>query len=386
MEIPMPFLSIILFAALVASEPGETMLEDPIQLTTSKRFVKAGESYFSDDGQRIIFQAIEQPERESWLESQEPDIHYSMFVAEVVRDADDRVIGIDGIRCISPAGSANTCGWFYPGRSDRVLFATTSKPPSQDDVPGYQRDSGDYKWQFPREMDIVAVDLAKADGSSSGFEPLVSDPSNYLAEGSISVDGRHLLYTSLATGEGDLYVKDLETGSIRCLVDAPGYDGGAFFSPDGRRITYRSDRNKDDLLQIFVSELAFDEDGAITGVEREFQLTDNGHVNWCPFWTADGRSLVYATSEMGHYNYEIFMIDAQAGDGSSPAKYGTGSRRVTNAPAFDGLPAFSSDGGTMIWTSKRSGEDGSQLWVAGFDPDAGKTSASAPPGTSHGHP
>ena len=79
-------------------------------------------------------------------------------------------------------------------------------------------------------------------------------------------------------------------------------------------------------------------------------------------------------------------LGAQAGDGSSPAKYGTGSRRVTDAPAFDGLPAFSSDGGTMIWTSKRSGEDGSQLWVAGFDPEAGKTSASAPSGTSHGHP
>lgn len=382
----MVLLSIILLAALSASESREAMLEDPIQLTTSERFVKAGESYFSDDGQRIIFQAIEQPERKSWLESQEPDIHYSMFVADVVRDADDRVIGIEGIRCISPPGSANTCGWFYPGRNDRVLFATTTKPPSQDDVPGYQRDSGNYQWQFPREMDIVAVDLARADGSADAFEPLVSDPSNYLAEGSISADGRHLLYTSLATGEGDLYVKDLETGSIRCLVDAPGYDGGAFFSPDGRRITYRSDRKKNDLLQVFVSELSFDDDGAITGVEREFQLTDNGHVNWCPFWTADGGALVYATSEIGHHNYEIFMIDAQAGDDSSPTRYGTGSKRVTDAPSFDGLPAFSSDGGTMIWTSKRSGEDGSQLWVAKFNPDAGGGSASPPPGMSSGHP
>ena len=37
---------------------------------------------------------------------------------------------------------------------------------------------------------------------------------------------------------------------------------------------------------------------------------------------------------------------------------------------FDGLPAFSYDGRTMVWTSKRSGEEGSQLWASEFDMDA----------------
>lgn len=373
----------VLLLMLASETPvfNEPMLDQPVQLTDSERFVKAGEAYFSDDGRRIIFQAIEQP-----APGTPPDEHYAMYVADVVRFV-DRIVGIEGIRRISPEGSANTCGWFYPGRSDRVLFATTTTPPVFDEVPGYQRDSGSYEWQFPPEMDIVAVDLEHADGTSDAFEPLVGDPSHYLAEGSISPDGRHLLYTSLATGDGDLYVKDLHTGTVRCLVSKPGYDGGPFFSPDGRRITYRSDRKQDDLLQIFVSELAFDEDGAIVGVEREFQLTDNGHVNWCPFWTSDGRRLVYATSEVGHYNYEIFMIDAQAGGEDAPARYGTGSRRVTRAPGFDGLPAFSADGTHMIWTSKRSGEEGSQLWVSNFDPEAADPAPAAPPsGGSHGHP
>jgi len=375
---------LIVLATVLSASPAvqEPMLEHPVQLTSSDRFVKAGEAYFSDDGRRVIFQAVEQPPKGT-----PPDEHYAMFVADVLRDEAGRVYGLGTSRRISPEGSANTCGWFYPGRSDRVLFATTTAPPSQGDAPGYQRESGSYEWQFPREMDIVAVDLDKADGTAAAFEPLVSDGENYLAEGSISPDGRHLLYTSLATGDGDLYVKDLVTGTSRCIVSAPGYDGGPFFSPDGRRITYRSDRNQDDLLQIFISELAFDDDGAITGVEREFQLTDNGHVNWCPFWTADGRHLVYATSEIGHHNYEIFMIDAQAGDGTSPTRYGTGARRVTHASAFDGLPAFSSDGSTMIWTSKRSGEDGSQLWVSEFDPHAAASaSPPRPPGEGSGHP
>ncbi len=92
-------------------------------------------------------------------------------------------------------------------------------------------------------------------------------------------------------------------------------------------------------------------------------------------------------AEEEDYNYEIFMIDAQAGDDESPARYGTGARRVTNAPGFDGLPAFSADGKQMIWTSKRSGEDGSQLWVSNFEPEAADASPVAPPASgSHGHP
>jgi len=376
-------IGLIILATMIVTAPDvqEPMLDRPVQLTSSDRFLKAGESYFSDDGQRVIFQAVEQPPADTL-----PDEHYAMFVADVQRDASGRVDGLAVVRRISPPGSANTCGWFYPGRNDRVLFATTTTAPSQGDAPGYQRESGSYQWQFPREMDIVALDLDKADGTAAAFEPLVSDPSNYLAEGSISPDGRHLLYTSLATGDGDLYVKDLVTGKMRCIVSAPGYDGGPFFSPDGRRITYRSDRNQDDLLQIFVSELAFGDDGSITGVEREFQLTDNGHVNWCPFWTADGRHLVYATSEIGHHNYEIFLIDAQAGDASAPTRYGTGAHRVTFASAFDGLPAFSADGTTMIWTSKRSGEDGSQLWVSGFDAAAASNPPPHAPGEGRAHP
>ena len=42
-------LTTVLSASPAAEEP---MLEHPVQLTSSDRFVKAGESYFSDDGRR----------------------------------------------------------------------------------------------------------------------------------------------------------------------------------------------------------------------------------------------------------------------------------------------------------------------------------------------
>lgn len=342
------------------------ILVDPVQLTFPERFVKAGESYFSKDGSKVIFQAVEQPPA-----GEAPADFYAMFVADTVRDDDGRTRAIENVRRISPEGSANTCGWFHPVDPNIVVFGSTVEPPKDESAPGYQRGTGRYRWQFPPEMRIVAVDLRKADGTVESLESVVGDGTSYVAEGSFSPDGRHLLYTSLEAGQGDIFVKDLATGRIVHLVAAPGYDGGPFFSPDGRRITYRSDRAGNNLLQVFVSELAFDEDGGIVGVAREHQVTDDEHVNWCPFWHPDGRHLLYATSREGHRNYEVFMVDAAADLDATPptAKYGTGLRRITMAPGADVLPAFNADGTEVIWTSKRGESDTSQLWTAGFAAD-----------------
>jgi Tol biopolymer transport system component len=159
---------------------------------------------------------------------------------------------------------------------------------------------------------------------------------------------------------------DLASGRRIKVTGSAGYDGGPFFSPDGKRLCYRSDRRGDDLLQIFVSELEVDERGNIKGVAREFQLTDNVHVNWAPYWHPNGRYLVYTTSELGHDNYEVFVIDADRGGEGKTTKYGTRRRRVTHAAKFDGLPVFSADGSKMMWTSQRGADGSSQVWLADF--------------------
>ena len=79
---------------------------------------------------------------------------------------------------------------------------------------------------------------------------------------------------------------------------------------------------------------------------------------------------MYATSEVGHRNYEVFLIDADPGTmptSPGPVRYGTTRTRVTHAPKADVLPAFNRDGTTMIWTSQRSSDGNSQLWVADFN-------------------
>jgi TolB protein len=370
-EISMTYCMTLLLAFLVGKttplHPDEVgTIGAPILLTDPSVFLKAGESYFDPAGKRIIFQAIEHPKK-----GEEPDEDYGMYLGDLTFDESGTISGLANITRVTNEGSANTCGWFHPTNTSVIMYATTTTPLVGGDVPGYQRGSGRYRWAFPPKMNIVAHDL-----QSGEITQLITDDEHYLAEGSWSPDGKHVVYCSLASGSGDIYITNLETNISRLIVGDDGYDGGPFFSPDGKRIVYRSDRRGNDLLQLYVAELQFDAQGVIIGIEREFQLTDNEHVNWGPFWHPNNRFVIYATSEVSHRNYELFVCDAGKGSNGGTTRYGVRKRRITHADGFDGLPVFDATGDLLMWTSKR--ETGtSQLWVAPFlfDLDAAPTEA-----------
>lgn len=353
-------------------------LRGHVQLTSPAHYTKAGESYFSPDGRWIIFQAVPRP-----APGVEPDAHYSMYVARL-RYERGRIVGAETPILISPPGSANTCGFFHPTEPGRVIFGSTLTPPAAPDQAGYQRGSNDYRWAFPDEMEVVTrvvPEIARtkpgADEPSAGLftspipTPLWTRP-GYDAECAFSPDGRYIVHTRVdpATGDPDLYIYDTMLGAASPIVKKPGYDGGPFFSADGRRVCYRSDRRGDDLLQLFVTDLvpAAGADGVPTTRLVEHQMTDNGHVNWAPFWHPSGAFLVYTTSEVSHRNYEVFAIEAPAFGDPTAAPLRT--RRLTFADGFDGMPVFTTDGRWMMWTSQRGeihpGDDrpSTQVWVA----------------------
>ncbi|UYV12437.1 MAG: ribosomal protein L7/L12 [Phycisphaera sp.] len=314
-------------------------------------------------------------------------------LAEELRQAGaDVKVASDGSRLntvirVSTGGSANTCGWFHPIQANIVLFGSTIEPPSADKVPGYQRGTGRYAWSFPTEMEIVSGSIsstiipAEGEDGYHALRPAITDAvfskPGYTAEASWSPDGRTLLYAQVdeaksdAAGrpDADLWAYDTETGAHYMLVEASGYDGGPFFSPDGTKICYRSDRAGNNLLQLFVADLKLNEDGVPVGITKETQLTSNEHVNWAPYWHPDGDLLVYATSQVGHRNYEVFAIWADASKGTEPV-------RITQASGADVLPVFSPDGRYLMWTAQRGelapGEQrpSSQLWIAEVDSEA----------------
>ncbi|MEM0983720.1 MAG: hypothetical protein AAGI17_07215 [Planctomycetota bacterium] len=377
--------------ALPAAAQDWKTAEAPIlsnyrQLTTAESFVRAGEAYFDPETDWVIFQAVPPPP-----EGEEPSPHYSMYLAGIMLNEDTREITglIDAVK-VSVNDSANTCGWFHPTKPGIFIYGTTIIPPSEDNVPGYQRDTSTYRWAFPTEMDIYASAPKEALRTEIGMlaygintpRPVVKRD-GYDAECSLSPDGRYLLYVHvdeerserIGRADGNIWIRDQELNQDIGLIGAEGYDGGPFFSPDGNWIVYRSDRKGDNLLQLFMAEIAYEEGtGRVLGVKREIQLTENEHVNWAPFWHPSGRFIIYSTSEVSHRNYEVFALEVFNEDGLPVAD--AEPVRITHADGFDGLPVFNADGSLMMWTSQRApkspGEErpSSQLWLADVNTDA----------------
>jgi len=340
----------------------EGLLSHQMQLTLSERFVKAGEAYFNSDATQIVFQAIEH-DAQGNPESE----YYSMYVAQLRDEGKGQSFGPDlrryrlkHIRRVSPIGSANTCGWFHPTKPNTLIFASTISAPLKQETPGYQRGTRNYRWSFPPEMRVVELDLGAKEITTESLKTIVGDGKAYTAECSTSPDGRTLLYTSLESGDGDLYAMDMASKKITRLTALTGYDGGGFFSPDGKKIVWRADRNADNLLQIFVADVVFDSTGAVVGIGEPIAVTNDGAVNWAPYFSPNGKVIVYASSRVGHDNYELLAVPVPA-DRSAPLGQ---PRRVTHAGGADLLPAISPDGKLLMWTSQRGPGRSSQLWLA----------------------
>jgi Tol biopolymer transport system component len=288
-----------------------------------------------------------------------------MYVAEVRRTG-DTIDGLENVQRISAEPSRNTCGWFAPD-SATILFASTAgKEVPDEPTAGYQREGRDYRWSYPSGMELHVAEPTwelergtfekrRLIGWSSSTRAL-TDNTFYDAEGSYSPDGKHIVFTSNRSGDLELYVMNADGSGVVQLTKTPGYDGGPFFSPDGKKLCYRSDRNGNDLLQVFVADLELDGQGGIVGLTSERALTDDGNVNWGPFWHPSGEWIVWSTSRHGHHNYEVYMMRA---DGGTPT-------RVTYSAGADVLPAFSPDGRHMVWSSKRTSDNTTQVFVSRF--------------------
>ena len=349
-----PFVALLIvphFALAQTTQPAEreTALSDIVQLTSG--FARAGESYFSPDMKWIVFQA-----------SKERDAHYQMYVAPL-RWEGDRITGITSPIRISPDDSRNTCGYFSPDGKSILFGSTAGKEKPDEPTGGYKREGRSYTWSFPAGMEIFRNDdwRLRIDGLDSAHRvnlatKALTDNDVYDAECAFSPDGKWICFTRGAGKDADIYVMRADSSRAVKVIGAAGYDGGPFFSPDGKRLVYRSDRKGNDLLQIFVADLAFDDAGNITGMKGERQLTNDNNVNWGPYWHPGGKQIVYATSAHGHQNYELYLM---RDDGTQPT-------RITYKDGADVLPTFSPDGKWLMWTSKRTPDSTTQVFAARF--------------------
>jgi Tol biopolymer transport system component len=333
---------------------------------------RSGEGYFSQDGSKLIFQS----------EREEGNPFYQMYVLDLSSGDTTRV---------SPGIGKTTCGFFQPDTA-RVIFASSHADPEarakqkaelEFRAAGKQRR---YSWDYDAAFDIYS---AKQDGSD--LVNLTHSP-GYDAEGAVSPDGKEIVFCSLRgafpleklspeqrgryekdpSWFGDIYIMNVDGSNVRRLTDAPGYDGGPFFSPDGERIIWRH----------------FEENGLIADIwtmkrdgSDKRRLTDFKSMSWAPFYHPSGKYVIFTSNKFGFENFELFIVDVNGEH--EPV-------RVTFTPGFDGLPVFSPDAKKLCWTSGRTSDGKAQLFLADWNDDAAraaldasaKRSTSAKPGAA----
>jgi Tol biopolymer transport system component/Zn-dependent M28 family amino/carboxypeptidase len=324
-------------------QPRGPLISNVRQLTFEG--LRAGEGYFSADGTQMIFQS----EREA------DNPFYQMYLMDL--ESGD-------VRRVSPGYGKTTCGWISPDKK-RVIFASTQDDPEArkkmaDEIAF--RKSGQtrrYAWDYDPTYEIQEFDLATARYRN------LTNTVGYDAEGAYSPDGRQIVFSSnravynrtLTEAEKkqleldpsyflDVYVMNADGSDVRRLTDAPGYDGGTFWSPDGKRIIWRR----------------FSEDGARAEVytmnadgSDQRKITSIGAMSWAPIFHPSGDYIIFSTNILGFDNFELYMIDA-AGK-REPV-------RVTDRKGFDGLPMFHPDGRRLAWTSNATSNNISQIFTA----------------------
>lgn len=156
---------------------------------------------------------------------------------------------------------------------------------------------------------------------------------------SFSPDGRMLAFVSDRDGNDEIYVMDLGTSEQRRLTHHPGDDGLPAFSPDGSRVLFISDR--DGKYRLMSAEAAGAGGGREIGLQRVF----DDELNKIHFSPHRDRLLVQEEREN-----QVVLFTAPAGGGP---------KQALPCPQFRaGLPtALSPDGGHLLFTSAREGND-----------------------------
>ncbi|HTQ38754.1 MAG TPA: biopolymer transporter Tol [Pirellulales bacterium] len=342
--------------------PESKYLKNIRQLTTSADFSKAGEGYFSPDGKTIIFQGV--PLAYMFYQiytlplADENLVHKAATGGRAAAETDSNS---PKPKMVSSGRGRNTCSFFAPdGKS--IIFASSHLDPNLSDTEAAQRkqDEDDaqagrhrrYQWDFDPWMEIFSADL---DGH---LLRRLTDSPGYDAECAYTPDGKHIVFCSNRGGNPNIYVMDADGANVRQLTNFPGYNGGPFTSPDGRWVVYRSDRKKENYLQLHV--IGFDG-------QNDTALTDNIGVNWAPYWHPTLPYIIWTGADHSDPhatpNYDLWLMKYSEHDGHIvPGKIW----RITDHPAADVLPVFSPDGAKLMWTSNRTADHTSQLFIADF--------------------
>ncbi|MFN2468165.1 MAG: hypothetical protein ABR521_08580 [Gaiellaceae bacterium] len=167
-------------------------------------------------------------------------------------------------------------------------------------------------------------------------------------------------------GNYEIYTMNADGSGVARLTQAQGIDGTPVWSPDGRMLAFRTNRDH------------FDPDPTKTSYElytmradgsAQRRLTTNEAGDFSPTWSPDGKRIAFTSDRDG--NQEIYVMNAD----------GSGAANLTRAPGIDNEPAWSPDGKEIAFASNRGGPF--RLWAMRPDGSAARVLS---PGPQDHHP
>ena len=143
-----------------------------------------------------------------------------------------------------------------------------------------------------------------------------------------SPDGRTVAFSAMRSGRTDLYALDLESGTLRRLVNDRYADLQPAWSPDGRTIAFATDRFTTNLAQMKFGDLRIGLLDVETGnISAAPALPGSGHLD--PAWAPGGGSLYVVADPDGVRN--VYRLELAGGQVYRVTDVPTGVSGVTRS-------------------------------------------------------
>ncbi|VDK53916.1 unnamed protein product [Anisakis simplex] len=348
----LPPIIFVLFEIARIVSAGDIHFKEENRLKNIRQLTFGGqnaEGYFSYDGKWLTFQASGMEEYGTLCDQ--------IYRIDLTLPPKEQIA-----HRLSTGLGTCTCSYFYPDNR-HVIYAGTfqrAKFNSNETLESCPQKTcnGSYTWDLFPEFDIFKVN------EFGKIVAQLTESPGYDAEGAVSPDGRHIVFTSTRSGDPDIWIMNSDGTEPKQLTNELGYDGGPFFSPDGTKICFRASRpNTSEEIKKYKTLLSYN---LVAPTEMELytmnldggnlkKVTSLGGSNWAPFYLHDGHRIIFSSNfnSSGHFGaFDLYIIDEDGGD----------LERVTyNEGGFDAFPMFDVAGRRLVWGSSRNGTSPHEL-------------------------
>ena len=320
----------ILLITMCSSNGSDFLEKQEVRLKNIQQLTFSGENaegYFSLDGSMLIYQS-----------------HDGDSLCDQIYTMD---LSTRETKLVSTGLGVTTCAYFEHPKCENIIYASThlggsSCPPK----PDYSRG---YVWKLYPDYDIY-----KTTRDGKILEQMTNSP-GYDAEATVAFDGSKVLYTSISSGDLEVWSMNTDGSKKTQLTNRLGYDGGAFFNSTATKIVWRVYHPKTEkeiadykslLIENSIRPMALQIWTMNADGTNKKQVTNNEAANFGPYFFPNSNRIIFSSNlhDPKGRDFDLYAINVD----------GTGLERITYFNGFDGFPMFSPDGRYLVFASNRN--------------------------------